>query len=75
MRCDKVGLELSDRAVNQLAYEILNKDKRYQELKQTIQQLYLVYIKTHYDSNVEDFVKMINEQYNYDFSGLFEATA
>ena len=72
MRCDKVGLELSDRAVNQLAYEILNKDKRYQELKQTIQQLYLVYIKTHYDSNVEDFVKMINEQYNYDFSGLFD---
>ena len=38
MRCDKVGLELSDRAVNQLAYEILNKDKRYQELKQTILQ-------------------------------------
>ena len=72
MRCDKVGLELSDRAVNQLAYEILNKDKRYQELKQTIQQLYLVYIKSHYDSNIQDFVDMVNKKYNYDFSGLFD---
>lgn len=72
MRCDKVGLELSDKAVNQLAYEILNKDKRYQELKQTIQQLYLVYIKSHYDSNIQEFVDMINTQYNYDFSGLFD---
>ena len=72
MRCDKVGLELSDRAVNQLAYEILNKDKHYQELKQTIQQLYLVYIKSHYDSNIQDFVDMVNKKYNYDFSGLFD---
>lgn len=72
MRCDKVGLELSDRAINQLAYEILNKDKRYHEMKQTIQQLYLVYIKSHYDSNIQDFVDMINEKYNYDFSGLFD---
>lgn len=72
MRCDKVGLELSDRAVNQLAYEILNKDKHYQELKQTIQQLYLVYIKSHYDSNIQDFVDMVNTKYNYDFSGLFD---
>lgn len=71
-RCDKVGLDLSDRAVNQLAYEILNKDKKYQELKQTIQQLYLMYIKTHYDSNMQDFVDMINEKYNYDFSSLFD---
>lgn len=71
IRCDKVGLELSDKAVNKLAYEILNKDKRYQELKRTIQQLYLVYIKSHYDSNVQDFVDMINSQYNYDFSCLF----
>ena len=71
-RCDRVGLELSDQAINQLAYEILKKDKRYQELKQTIQQLYMLYIKTHYDSNLQDFVDMINNDYNYDFSELFD---
>ena len=63
MRCDKVGLELSDRAVNQLAYEILNKDKSnicINDIHNTAELLHW----EEYINRFETFINCICDTYN-----------